>query len=883
MADTIRINADTSQAVRSINNLEQKLGGVTSAFAKFTGALAGLAIGATITRLFSLGNQLADLSATTNISIQSIAGLGEALGRNSGSFDQANGAVLKFTETLGQAFEGSAKTQEAFGKIGVSLQDLRTLSEQDLLRKTVLGLGQVGDVGTRAALTSDLFGKSLRGADLAGVARDLDSITARKKDFADAAERAGSVNQKLQNSFRVLQERLLLAIAPLADFLDKLQTEQIDRFINAVVDIGAALLSIAASIKVFQALGAAVLYLGGLWAAFKVNLLAVGTAIAGITATFTNLTAGLARMGVGFSTILTNGYLLRTLLAVLAGFVVALSVPLAKIVGISAAVAGSFYLIIKAIDALFNTDIAGWFDRAGAALARFLGISYKTAKEKEALAAAEQKSASEGEKAADRKVAAEDKVRDVTMASTKEINKQLASYKESNAEALKQIQNNTKLIGLSEEQKAKRQALFDVEAKRAKEVAALTEKMNASQMPEQKAAYAAAIAKVNNEFARSKTEIQGAVDAQAKKTRQEQLSVFANQQLVSAIQQLNDLNQQAATALLPELEKKYRDIEFAARAAAEAQIAAEEQRRGAPLSEQERAKYLEAARVKTDELRAATERLDSVERQRAFNNFALSERIDLENQLQRIQDDTAKITMTEIERKEYDIAAAAKARAKAQIDAAQAQRGSPLNAQEQQAYYDAAIEGVKKLQDAERARFEESRTWNAGWKKAFNDYKDDATNAAKAAENIFKKATSGMEDAIVGFAKKGKFEFKGFLNSMLEELLRSQVRQLMASLFSGSSGRGGGSFFGSLGSLLGFANGGVIPTNGPVIVGERGPELLMGAAGRTVIPNEALGGNSVTYNINAVDALSFKQMVAADPTFLFAITEQGRRRLPGAR
>ena len=51
------------------------------------------------------------------------------------------------------------------------------------------------------------------------------------------------------------------------------------------------------------------------------------------------------------------------------------------------------------------------------------------------------------------------------------------------------------------------------------------------------------------------------------------------------------------------------------------------------------------------------------------------------------------------------------------------------------------------------------------------------------------------------------------------------------------------------------------------------------------MPNNALGGGggNVTYNINAVDAMSFKQMLAQDPTFLHAVAEQGRRRLPGGR
>ena len=73
------------------------------------------------------------------------------------------------------------------------------------------------------------------------------------------------------------------------------------------------------------------------------------------------------------------------------------------------------------------------------------------------------------------------------------------------------------------------------------------------------------------------------------------------------------------------------------------------------------------------------------------------------------------------------------------------------------------------------------------------------------------------------------------------------------------------------------------------IVGERGPELFVPRTAGTIIPNNALGGGggnqtTVTYNIQAVDAASFQQMLARDPTFLHAVSEKGRRSLPqGAR
>lgn len=191
------------------------------------------------------------------------------------------------------------------------------------------------------------------------------------------------------------------------------------------------------------------------------------------------------------------------------------------------------------------------------------------------------------------------------------------------------------------------------------------------------------------------------------------------------------------------------------------------------------------------------------------------------------------------------------------------------------------------LKQQQEANYKLTQDFQKGWQRAFNQYREDAFNSFEAAGRIFQKVTSGMEDAIVDFAKTGKFEFRSFLNSVLEEILRSQIRQLLAQTFNigGARGSSGGGLLGGIGRLLGFANGGIIPTNNPVIVGERGPEIISGAAGRNVTPNSqlGLGTTNVVYNISAVDARSFKEMVAADPSFLYAVTEQGRRSLPASR
>lgn len=337
----------------------------------------------------------------------------------------------------------------------------------------------------------------------------------------------------------------------------------------------------------------------------------------------------------------------------------------------------------------------------------------------------------------------------------------------------------------------------------------------------------------------------------------------------------------------------------------------------------------------------------------------------------------------------------------------------------------ATEDAIKRQKELVQASNQEQRSFTYGWKKAFEEYVLDATNAAKRAENLFRKATSGMEDLIVNFAKTGKFEWKNFVASMLEELLRAQIQtifaQLMGSMtdtvsssgsalssifggggnqgggisdilsgiggifgigggggekgssannplyvmdvggggggmfggegilgggggagqpqgqsggiwqgikdfgssvwqgvkdvgsgiwdavtgfggaigntvsniasgigdfFGGGSGGGGGGNFvsdiiGGIGDFFGgfFANGGMLGAGKFGIAGENGPEFISGPAQITPMAGSA----NVTYNINAVDAASFKTLLAQDPGFIYGLTLQGSKSVPARR
>jgi len=205
------------------------------------------------------------------------------------------------------------------------------------------------------------------------------------------------------------------------------------------------------------------------------------------------------------------------------------------------------------------------------------------------------------------------------------------------------------------------------------------------------------------------------------------------------------------------------------------------------------------------------------------------------------------------------------------------------------------MEEINKLYDQRRAQIEANTAatkaeqdsfaygWTAAGEKFRNNIKTDAEYAAQQMSNF----TKGFEDAIVKFVQTGKLSFKDLANTMIAEMARAGAQKMLSGLF--GFGGGGGGLLGGIGKLFGFANGGNPPVGKASIVGERGPELFVPQSAGKIVPNHALGMGGqqvinnvteVTYSIQAVDASSFRSMLARDPEFIHNVAEQGRRQMP---
>lgn len=185
-----------------------------------------------------------------------------------------------------------------------------------------------------------------------------------------------------------------------------------------------------------------------------------------------------------------------------------------------------------------------------------------------------------------------------------------------------------------------------------------------------------------------------------------------------------------------------------------------------------------------------------------------------------------------------------------------------------------------KLKEIYNKSLLDSDKWEDGASRALKRYADEATNAAKNAEDLFGSAATKVEDTLVDMVTTGEFSFKklgDLVQSIEQDILRMFIRQQITGPIAGALGDfvkgSGGDIFGSIfGSL--FHDGGVVGVSGvsrravPAYAFAGAPRFHNGLMpdefpailqkGETVIPrNSKMGGNNITFNITTPNAQSF--------------------------
>jgi len=175
---------------------------------------------------------------------------------------------------------------------------------------------------------------------------------------------------------------------------------------------------------------------------------------------------------------------------------------------------------------------------------------------------------------------------------------------------------------------------------------------------------------------------------------------------------------------------------------------------------------------------------------------------------------------------------------------------------------------------------------NLGAAKAFDDIAK-SMKPMMNAQNAVNAMFSSMGSAIDKFVDTGKFSFGDLARSMIQDILKIELKAQASKIFAGIFGSDG--MFGDIfGSIFGKAAGGDVNANQPYVVGEKGPELFMPKQSGTIIPNGGLmaGGpvtNNVThntYNVSAIDSRSVASFFAENRKTMLGTMQLAQKELP---
>jgi lambda family phage tail tape measure protein len=836
MADldyTVGIN--TAIAERNLANLQKSVGGLNDTFVRLKSTLATISLGAIITQAIKFADSVQDLADATDLSTAAIIGFGAAVAQNGGSVDGAQKGIAKLVAEIDDAANSAGASREAFKDVGVSLNDLRTKSTQDIFKQVIAGLAGIDDSATKSRLAAILLNKEMKGVNFKGVGADFGGNTASAEKYASATKAAAEANDKLASAVATFQLKLVAALEPINKFIAGIDPKSIEVFADRLIKVGVALSGLFIIGKVATMIESFII----MSRAASASTLSMAAAAGGAASIFPMFALGLKQIGQAFNISTAATVASYTGFSMLGIMFKSLVTGFLRMIPFIGTAIVAFQLLDGVFEKIMGRSIYEYLQE----VAKGLGLIKQTSGEADKAAADHIANMKEIE-------AENEKARQAAVRGQEAIAKFQAEIAKANLESKQNLEiqgqalsnlgfrlsHERSLIGLTEDQKELSQQLYDLDDQRfnkmseyARAVKKLQQEQSLTKDEEQNKLLGARIGILKAEAKES--------DAQALRHKEgikDQIVALQSARMVekARLQDIENINkaiedqisrQQQLGDVIRGINDKRVDLRFG-----------ESLKGKSPLEKQ-------IAQIKEDARKAA------LEAGRAF-----SAGFDSEEGLTAEKAKELSAGLDQIAQGYKDIT-------DAQISALGV---STVLFQE---FADVQLTAIGKIQ-------EEIKSGLIG---AWDEYKNKAIDTAGQIKDSFGNFTQGMEDAFVKFVQTGKLSFADLANSVIADLARIAFKKAVI----------------GMAGLFGFAAGGPVMAGTPIVVGERGPELFVPQSAGKIVPNNQLGGGgtggeygrgqtAVTYNIQAVDAQSFRSLVARDPSFIYAVTEQGRRSQP---
>jgi lambda family phage tail tape measure protein len=806
--------------------------------------------------------ELANSVGTTTQKMMEFQMAGLASGK---SAQDLAGMIQKMNVAAQDASDGNGKLKDAFAKLGISMNDLRKLSPDEAFNKIAHALAAMEDPARRAQLATELMGKSAKMTDWGDLAGNLDKYSGTQRDAATATEAAKKVlddlavkAQEVRNQFVLLLKPVLEWIQPFIEGTDGAKNTAIGLLTVMTLFAGAAtvvgIMKIVETIKslatMFSVSSAATAVNT---AAVEANARAIGTFLAGAYGRL-----GTATMAVNVAQAELNALLATQMFT---------AAELTAAENVLATAQARLALMTEAAAATSVSAAAGMglqATAAGTASVAATGFAASMVGVRAAVTAAV------GPIGAF--VAAAGSLYAVYQAT---FGKEHGIFSKTGDQSGANFISD--FFGITDS------TASDAEAK----TKAMTDKMLADQKKMQKDLEA----QLKGDKPKTTVLNPGEKDldpnaAAAQGVRNQTAQMLQNNQLAADRLRLEislvSASDDVRAAKLAEFDSTSKQQNEELRVQGEIkrlQVDAANSRDSGKNASQinELQKQLEIIKAQNSEMGKLKGTLVETQNAQKLMTFYMEDQLKVTKEVADIRLATDELTMTNDEKKLANITKQINAQLEGAVKIRELQLGRKLTTDEIAPMKATITADWEPAKAATQDLIDKSRSFDTGWTKAWKDFADNATNEATRAKEMFDTFEKSFESVFEQMVRTGKVNWNSLLQDMAVSLMKSDVQKLFAGLTSGGGSSGGG-IFSMIGSLF-HASGGDIPAGQVGVVGEVRPEMVTGPA--RVGPSVSGGSQDVHYHINAVDAKSFQQLLAQDPSFLYALSLKGQRMLPG--
>jgi hypothetical protein len=236
--DASGLDRGLQSATASLDRFAKQTGSVLAGAFAFDKIISGFS------SAIEKGDQFQDLANRFGITAESLQEIGNAASLSGGSVEDVAGAMNKLARNAGEAIGGNTKLEATFARIGVSFQDLQTLSPQDLFYKLsqAISSGAI-PANEQLAVASDLAGKSV-GSLMETLRMGPDAIQGLGQSMGVMSNETVSSLSELSDQIKTFQTNMTMAFGTVASLLNPF-IKGLQAALEVTVMLGAAAAEVA--------------------------------------------------------------------------------------------------------------------------------------------------------------------------------------------------------------------------------------------------------------------------------------------------------------------------------------------------------------------------------------------------------------------------------------------------------------------------------------------------------------------------------------------------------------------------------------------------------------------------------------------------------------